>query len=54
VFIETKAIRLHRAIDAAPFASNFENVRDLAGFLKNSKSVVGLTNSDSKKEAKEG
>jgi hypothetical protein len=52
-FIEAKAIRFHRAINAAQFAPDSENVEDPSSFSEDSESEVGLTGSDSEKEAKE-
>jgi hypothetical protein len=52
-FIEAKAIRLRRAIDAAPFAPDSKDVGDSEGFPEDSESEAGSTDSDSEEEAEE-
>jgi hypothetical protein len=52
-FIEAEAIRLRRAIDAAPFAPDSKDVGDPAGFPEESESEAGSMDSDSEEEAKE-
>jgi hypothetical protein len=52
-FVEAEAIRLRRAIDAAQFAPDSEDVEDPSSFPEDSESEGGSTGSDSEEEAEE-